>query len=89
MTIYTVIAYRPDYDDYCKGCYMGGSPSEQEIEAFDDQDAAARFIADKHDAYREDGFFVNFNETHLLVIKPLRDMSGRFDIPAVPVELRA
>lgn len=43
---------------------------------------------EKQNAYREDGFFVSFNETHLLVIKPLRDMAGRFDIPETPAEMR-
>lgn len=32
--IITLIAYRPDHDDYCRGCYMGGSSSDLRITAY-------------------------------------------------------
>lgn len=31
MTVFSLICYRPDCDDYCRGCYMGGSGSEFEL----------------------------------------------------------
>ncbi len=45
--MYTLIHYRPDGSDYCRGCLMGTSPSELEIEVHDNVDTAALSIAQK------------------------------------------
>lgn len=43
MTNYTIIAYRPDYVDTCRGCVMGRTGSELETGFFDNLLDAATF----------------------------------------------
>lgn len=47
MMIYTLIHYRPNGADYCRGCLMGTSDSEIEIVNFADIEEAAKSIAEK------------------------------------------
>ena len=42
----TILAYRANYDDYCRGCHMGSSDSNFEYNSFTSADAAATYIAD-------------------------------------------
>ncbi|NDV50369.1 hypothetical protein [Salipiger sp. PrR003] len=46
MTTYTVLAYRPNGADYCKGCLMGTSDSDFEFEAFESAEEAARYAGE-------------------------------------------
>jgi hypothetical protein len=45
MTNYTIIAYRPDYVDTCRGCVMGRTGSEMETGFFTDLATAAAHAA--------------------------------------------
>ncbi len=47
MTTYTVVAYRPDGVDTCRGCVMNRSSSDFELRCFQDLQAAAQWQADK------------------------------------------
>lgn len=47
MTTYTVVAYRPDGVDTCRGCVMDRSSSDFELRCFQDLTEAARWQADK------------------------------------------
>lgn len=51
---YTIVLYRPDCEDYCRGCRMGGSGWDFEIHSEESADEAAARIAAKR--------FVNFEE---------------------------
>jgi hypothetical protein len=42
MTNYTIIAYRPNYTDMCRGCVVGRSSSEHEISFFETLEDAAK-----------------------------------------------
>lgn len=44
---YTIVSYRSDGDDYCRGCHMASSGSEFDLQETEDQDQAAQWIADK------------------------------------------
>jgi hypothetical protein len=47
MTTYTVIAYRPDGIDTCRGNVMDRSSSELDVRCFQDLDGAVKFWAEK------------------------------------------
>lgn len=42
---FTVIAYKPDSDDYCRGCHMESCPSDFSIEQFAAVDSTIEHIA--------------------------------------------
>jgi hypothetical protein len=45
--IFNIIAYRPNGDDYCRGCHMGSSDSQLETFHTEDVSKAAEFVAKK------------------------------------------
>ena len=47
MSIYTIVAYRPDGVDTCRGCVMARSSSDFECRAFSSMEEAAQFWATK------------------------------------------
>jgi hypothetical protein len=46
MTSYTIIAYRPDHVDTCRGCVMGRTGSDHEISFYSELQQAAEKAAD-------------------------------------------
>lgn len=47
MTVYTLVAYRPNGVDTCRGCVMGQSDSDFAMGTFKSADEAAQFWAQK------------------------------------------
>lgn len=41
----TIVAYRPDHTDYCRGCRMGSTESDMECQTFDTTREATEFLA--------------------------------------------
>lgn len=44
---YTIVSYRPDGDDYCRGCHMASSSSHFDLQETGDVEQAAIWVADK------------------------------------------
>ena len=44
---YTVVVYRPDEDDYCMGCYMGGVSSDFDLQVYNDLKGASKYVAER------------------------------------------
>lgn len=44
---YTIVSYRPNGDDYCRGCHMASSRSDFDLRETLDIDQAAGWVADK------------------------------------------
>lgn len=51
---YTIVSYRPNGDDYCRGCHMASSSSDFDLQETEDLEQAARWVADKLMADRRD-----------------------------------
>lgn len=67
MTNYTIIAYRPDHVDTCRGCVMGRTGSELETGFFDNLlDAATFAVGFENRAEESDSSYASW-ETTLLV----------------------
>lgn len=64
--IYTVLAYRPNGADYCKGCLMGTSDSDFEFHTGDNLDQAARFAAEIEFGAPEGYEFCGYEFTYLV-----------------------
>jgi hypothetical protein len=55
--MFTVIAYKPDSEDYCRGCLMSSYPSDMEFICSDNKDEVVEFLAEykKHNAFLDSG----------------------------------
>lgn len=56
---YTVFAYKPDSDDYCRGCHVASYSSDFEYKITDDREEVIKFLVEKYRANKH----MDYNET--------------------------
>lgn len=80
--MFTLIAYRPNGDDYCMGCHMGSSDSELEITYHDSTDSLAEaYLKIKKQEFqdRKDREISKYEYTILSNGRDIFDISVDFD----------